>query len=181
MTNIRTRTPTAVDELDRGRASRILIAAVRIAVGLLWIQNVTWKRPPDFGRAEGNGLFEFTNDAILHPVFAPFTWAVQNIVMPNFVAFGYVTLLVEFCLGAFLLAGLLTRFWALVGIAQTVAITLSVLNTPNEWQWSYYLMLAAHLVLLATAAGRTVGLDGLLRSRWAESSSPAARLAMRLS
>lgn len=171
----------ACEPLDSGRWSRVTIAAARIAVALLWIQNVNWKRPPDFGRSANRGLYKFTNDAVLHPVVAPFTWLVEHIILPNFVFFGYVTLLVEFGLGAFLLAGLLTRLWAVVGIAQTAAITMSVLNTPNEWHWSYFLMMLAHFVLLATAAGRVAGLDGVLRPRWRASSSRLASLAMRAS
>ena len=64
---------------------------------------------------------------------------------------------------------------------QTLAITLSVLNTPAEWQWSYYLMFAAQFVILATAAGRVTGVDGLLRPRWSLSSGRPARIAMALS
>ncbi len=158
-----------------------MIAAVRIAVALLWIQNINWKRPPDFGRDTNRGLYKFTNDAVLHPVVSPFTWFVEHIVLPHFTLFGYLTLIVEFSLGAFLLAGLLTRFWAVVGLAQTSAITMSVLNTPNEWQWSYYLMFVAHAVLLATATGRVAGLDGLLRARWRRSSGRLASLALKAS
>ncbi|WP_211881837.1 TQO small subunit DoxD [Pseudarthrobacter albicanus] len=173
---------TAADEgLDAGRAARAVIAGLRIAVALLWIQNVSWKIPPDFGRNDHTGLFQFTSYAVEHPVVPPFSWLVQYVVLPNFTLFGYATLLVEFSLGAFLLAGLLTRFWAALGILQTLAITMSVLNAPNEWHWSYYLMLAVHAVLIATAAGRAAGLDGLLRPRWRTSSNRLATWALRAS
>ena len=179
-----TRTPggrTAAEGLDSGRTARAVIAGLRIAVALIWIQNVSWKIPPDFGRNDRTGLFQFTSYAVEHPVVPPFSWLVQYVVLPNFTLFGYATLLVEFSLGAFLLAGLLTRFWAAIGMIQTLAITMSVLNAPNEWHWSYYLMLAVHAVLIATAAGRTAGLDGLLRPRWRTSSTRLARLALRAS
>jgi len=172
---------TAGEGLDSGGAARAVIAGLRIAVALLWIQNVSWKSPPDFGRNDHTGLFQFTSDAVEHPVLAPFSWLVQYVVLPNFTLFGYATLLVEFSLGVFLFAGLLTRFWAAVGILQTLAITMSVLNTPNEWHWSYYLMLAVHAVLIATAAGRSAGLDGLLRPHWRASSTRLAKLALRAS
>jgi thiosulfate dehydrogenase [quinone] large subunit len=90
-------------------------------------------------------------------------------------------LLVEAALGAFLLIGLATRFWALIGIAQTVVIALSVLNAPHEWYWSYSLMLLVHVALFATAAGRYAGLDGVLRPGWQLSRSWAARLLVRVS
>jgi len=90
-------------------------------------------------------------------------------------------MLVEVSLGAFLVVGLATRFWALVGIGQSLAITLSVVNAPNEFPWTYYLMIVAHIVILTTAAGRTFGLDGLLRPSWRQSPGRVARLMLRAS
>ncbi len=166
------------EALDGGRLTRGLVAGVRVVVALMWIQNLNWKIPPDFGRARHADLWRFVNDAVVHPVVPAYSWVVEHVVQPNFVAFGWVTLLTEFGLGVFLLAGLFTRFWALVGIAQSLAITLSVLNTPGEWHWSYFLMIAAHVLLLAVAAGRAGGLDGLLRPIWRRSSGPLARWAV---
>lgn len=140
-----------------------VMAGVRIAAGLLWLTNAGWKIPPDFGKDSGRGLYRFTTEAIDHPVLGPFSWIVEHLVLPNFTVFGWIVLLTEASLGAFLLLGLGTRFWALVGVAQSVAIGLSVALAPNEWPWSYYLMVAIHAALFATAAGRTWGLDGLVR------------------
>ncbi len=173
--------PQPAEEPDQGRGARVGLAVLRIAIGLLWIQNSGWKTPPDFGQDSGTGLFRFTTYAVDYPVFPPFSWLMENVVLPNFTLFGYLTLLVEASLGAFLLVGLATRFWAVVGIAQSVAITLSVLNAPDEFPWTYYLMIVAHIVILTTAAGRTAGLDGILRPRWRQSSGRAARLLTRLS
>jgi thiosulfate dehydrogenase [quinone] large subunit len=144
----------------------------------MWVQNLNWKIPPDFGRDEGGGLYGWVRGAVDRPVLAPYSWIVEHLVLPHFVVFGYLTLLTEFALGVFLMVGLLTRLWALVGIAQTLAITFSVLNTPHEWHWTYYLMLIAHLVLLATAAGRAHGLDGVFRPNWRHSDARLARLAV---
>jgi TQO small subunit DoxD. len=154
---------------------------LRVTLGLLWLVNAGWKRPPDFGESNGRGLYAFTRDAVEHEVFAPFAWVVREIVLPNFRLFGWLVLLTEAALGAFLLLGLATRFWAVVGLLQSVAITLSVLNTPGEWEWSYYLMMAGHLGVFALAAGRTGGLDGLLRPVWRQSGSRLSRLLLRAS
>ncbi|RZU31140.1 DoxX family protein [Blastococcus saxobsidens] len=170
-----------VEPLDTGRGSRGAVAAVRVVVGMLWVANSGWKTPPDFGQDTGTGLFRFTRYAVEHPVFPPYTWLVDNVVLPNFVLFGYAVLLLEAALGAFLLVGLATRLWAVLGMVQTTAITLSVLNAPDEFPWTYYLMFAAHVVLFATAAGRTAGLDGLLRPLWHRSDGRVARILMRVS
>jgi thiosulfate dehydrogenase (quinone) large subunit len=164
------------------RLNRALLAVVRIGVGLLWLQNVGWKTPPDFGRADPpGGLYLSASYAVSNPVLAPFGWLMERLVLPNFTFFGWMVLLVEAALGAFLLIGLASRFWALIGIAQTVVIALSVLNAPHEWYWSYLLMLLVHMALFATAAGRYGGLDGLLRPEWEVSRSWAARWLVRAS
>jgi thiosulfate dehydrogenase [quinone] large subunit len=174
-------TPDSADEIDHGRGARIGLAFVRITIGLLWIQSAGWKTPPEFGRDSETGLFKFSTYAVDYPVFGPFSWLMENVVLPNFTLFGYLTLFAEASLGAFLLVGLATRFWAVIGIAQTIAITLSVLNGPNEFPWTYYLMFAAHVVILTSAAGRTAGLDGVLRPRWRQSSGRIAALMLRAS
>jgi thiosulfate dehydrogenase (quinone) large subunit len=176
-------TAVVAEPLVDSRYSRFAVAAVRVGVALLWVQNSGWKRPPHFGANNSpvTGLRKFTGYAVDYPVFPPYAWFVEHVVLPNFAFFGWLTLLVEASLGAFLLIGLATRFWAVVGIAQTLAITLSVLNAPDEWHWSYFLMLLAHVALLATAAGRAYGLDGLLRPRWRRSRGRVASVLLRVS
>jgi len=150
----RMRTVLATPRLDRAT-----IALLRIGVAVLWIQNAAWKTPPDFGT-----LRHFTEFAVERPVLPPYAWFVEHLVLPNFAFFGWLTLVVEASIGAFLLVGLATRFWALVGVAQTMAITLSVLHAPNEWHWSYFLMLLAQLAIFGTAAVRAFSVGGLRHS-----------------
>jgi thiosulfate dehydrogenase (quinone) large subunit len=172
----------ATDPLTSSRVNRALPAVLRVGVALLWIQNASWKHPPRFGdEATPAGLYVFTSYAVEHPVLPPYAWFVEHVVLPNFTFFGWLVLCVEASLGAFLLIGLATRLWALVGIGQTLAITLSVLNAPHEWAWSYLLMIHAHLALFAMAAGRFAGIDGLLRPRWQHAPGRLARLLMRAS
>jgi thiosulfate dehydrogenase [quinone] large subunit len=155
---------------------------VRIGVGLLWLQNAGWKTPPDFGRGDPpGGLYLSASYAVSHQVLPPYAWLMEHVVLPNFTFFGWMVLLVEASLGAFLLIGLVTRFWAVVGVAQTIVIMFSVLKAPHEWYWSYLLMLLVHLALFATAAGRYAGLDGLLRANWQNSRFGLARWLVRAS
>ena len=126
--------------------------AARIIAGMLWLSNTDWKRPPDFGRPN-RGLWVFTNHGISNEVFGPFKWFLQEIVVPNFKAFGWITIAMEVTLAALLLAGLWTRFAALLGVGMSIAITLSVLNTPGEYNWAYYLMIATHLAIIGLGAG----------------------------
>ncbi|MGL5824148.1 MAG: hypothetical protein ACRCYU_04825 [Nocardioides sp.] len=138
-----------------------VIAAARVTVAFMWMSGAGWKVPPNFGETSGKGLFKFTSYAVDYPVFGPWAWLVEHVVLPNFQVFGWLTLVAEVSLGAFLLVGLATRFWAWVGIAQSVAIALSVLYAPHEWPWAYYLMILVHVFLIVTHAGRAYGLDGV--------------------
>jgi uncharacterized membrane protein YphA (DoxX/SURF4 family) len=143
------------------RSNHVAIGSVRIVAGLLWLANLEWKRPPDFGRNQKNGLYKYVDGAVAHKVFAPWSWIVEHIVLKQYTLFGWSTLLLESMLAALLLLGLWTRPVALLAALNSVAIGLSVLHYPNEWPWSYYLMVALHVLLFATAAGRYVGLDGV--------------------
>lgn len=158
------------------RVAAAALPIVRIGVALLWVQNVAWKNPPEF-----NPLRHFTRFAVDRPVFGPWAWLVENLVLPNFTVFAWLTLLIEAGLGAFLFVGLATRLWALIGVGQSVVITLSALNAPNEWHWGYYLMILVHIALFASAAGRRFGVDGALRPAWEQASGRLPRLLLRLS
>jgi thiosulfate dehydrogenase [quinone] large subunit len=155
---------------DLGRAADRLTAAtpfvLRVAAGLLWLSNVSWKVPPDFGRTAGGcrGLCGFVNAGIEHPVAPGYPWLLREVVEPNLRLFGWGVLAVELLLAALLLSGTLTRAAALLGIVQSIAIGLSVANAPGEWYWSYALMVALHLAVFAFAAGRTHGVDALIRA-----------------
>ncbi len=153
----------ATDKVPFGHAPAA--AAVRVLVGLLWLYNVAWKRPPDFGESSGKGLYGFTKDAVLHPVFPPYSWVVEHLVLPNFAVFGWAVLAAETALAVLLLTGAFVRVAALLGIAQSLAIGLSVAETPGEWPWSYWLMIGVHVALLFSAAGAVLAVDAL-RSRY---------------
>lgn len=152
----------SIESADRNRVERVTLNVVRVGLGIMWLVNVGWKTPPDFGKTSGSGLFRYTTAAVDHPVFALYSWAVREIVLPNFRLFGWLVLIVEAALGAFLLLGWKTRIWALIGVAQSAVIGLSVLHLPGEWPWSYYLMVLAHLAVFATAAPPAGGLDRAL-------------------
>lgn len=147
--------------LEHGRAGDVGFLVLRLTLGLMWFYNVSWKTAPDFGRDAGSGLYKFTRYAVEHPVFPPYAWLVEHLVLPAFVPFGYLTLAAETTAAVLLLTGRWVRIGALVGLLQSVAIALSVLYAPNEWPWSYFLMIAGHTAVLLGASARRGSLDAL--------------------
>jgi hypothetical protein len=143
------------------RANAVGAASLRILVGLMWLYNVSWKNAPDFGEDAGSGLFRFTSYAVDHPVFPPYSWAVEHVVLPAFTAFGWLVLVLETALAVLLLTGAWVRVAAALGVAQSLAIGLSVAFAPHEWPWSYLLMVGAHGLLLVSSAGRVLAVDAV--------------------
>ncbi len=152
---------TVLDERLRGG----VLGVARIVVGLMWLANLHWKVPPGFGEASGGGLYKYSESVTRNSTFAPFTWLTEQIILPNFALFGWVTVITETALAVVLLVGYRTKLAGLAGAAMTVPIFLSVIyyDRADEWSWAYILMFAAHLFVYASDAGAHLGLDGVLR------------------
>lgn len=158
-----------------GRVSNMALAGLRILAGLIWLYNVVWKTPPDFGENNRSGLYRFTHFAVDHPVFPPFSWLIEHVVLPNFTAFGWLVLVAETLLAVLLLTGTAVRLAALIGVAQSLAIALSVAAAPHEWPWAYAMLIGIHLVLLFTPCAQYAAVDAVRAAVVAGSGAPAAR------
>lgn len=145
----------------QARSGPIALAGLRILAGLIWLYNVVWKVPPAFGERDNSGLFFWTRLAVEHPVFTPYSWVVEHAVLPNFTPFGWGVLLAETSLAVMLLTGTAVRAAALLGIAQSIAIGLSVAEAPHEWPWAYAMMIGIHAVLLFAPAAQHAAVDAL--------------------
>lgn len=128
--------------------------ALRWTAALMWLANLNWKIPPDFGRSgdECRMLCRYVEAGAEHPVAPGSGWVFEHLVSPQLSAFGWITLLSEAALVALLASGRFVRTAAVLGIAQSIGIGLSVANAPDEWYWAYVLMAALHLAILVTAA-----------------------------
>jgi thiosulfate dehydrogenase [quinone] large subunit len=140
--------------------SRSAMAAVRLILGLVWLQRVGQRVPPHF-----RGLMKSAASAADTPS-DPRSWLLSHLLAPNREFIGWVLLVIEVALAVMLLLGVLTRLGGLLGIADSLLAGLFVAGTPGLWPWSYFVLSAAHVAVVAGAAGRTFGLDGLFRLGW---------------
>ncbi|MGH9211386.1 MAG: hypothetical protein ACRD2C_11995 [Acidimicrobiales bacterium] len=142
------------DRVDLWSGRGVPIAVVWLA-GLMWLSSVSWKVPSDFGDTASGcaGLCGFVEDGIEHPVVPGSGWVLDNIVQRQLALFGWITLLAETALAALLLSRRHLRIAAALGVAQSLAIGLTVANAPDEWYWAYLLMVGVHLAILSFAPG----------------------------
>jgi hypothetical protein len=113
--------------------------------------------------------------AVDHPVFPPYSWLVEHLVLPNFTPFGWLVLVVETLLPVLLLTGTAVRLAALIGIGQSLAIGLSVAEAPNEWPWAYAMMISIHLVLLLAPSAQYAAVDAVRAASATGTAAPVAR------
>ena len=135
------------------------LAGLRILLGVLWLANLSWKLPPDFGKKDPEGLLYNFERAKEYAVVAPLRDIADNVLIPHFPAFGWLVFLVELTAGVLLLLGLWTRVGAAIGLLQAIAITLLVVQAPGEWVWTYVMLVAISAVVLVTPAGSRLSLD----------------------
>ncbi len=172
----------------------IAIAIASIGLGYLFFTQLWWKLPPDFGCRNdftAGGLCFFlqhsvdeaaaSNTLLKANVFesrpgseisVPIGWATQlnaafieNVVQPNIRWFGYVLWSTEAFIFLSMCLGFFSRLGALAAIGVSMQLMIGLAHTPNEWEWSYILMVLLAVAMFGLAPGRYFGLDRLLRPR----------------
>ncbi len=184
----------------------IAIAIASIGLGYLFFTELWWKAPPDFGcnqNFESTGLcFWVEREAELagEPPFTRFQANivgsrpgpeialpvglakqvngafVENVVQPNIRYMGWVLWGTEAFAFLSLCLGLFSRLGALAALGVSTHLMLGLGGAPNEWEWSYQLMMLLSIAMFGLAPGRYFGLDRLLRPRLKLLSERGSRL-----
>ena len=142
------------------------LGLARIVYGALWWQQSRWKVPSDdFGRRSGGGLWYWVQQEIQYPTLTAYKGFLQNVMIPHWTLFGWMTLLTETFIAVTLILGLATRLGALVALGMAANITIGILSVPHEWVWTYVMLITLPALFLLTGAGRSFGLDAFLVPR----------------
>jgi uncharacterized membrane protein YphA (DoxX/SURF4 family) len=144
---------------------------MRVLVGAMWYQGMLWKLPlfTDNGLAYwmqqmgGRAAFEFHRDLV------------TNVYLPYFNFLNPIILLTEFAFATCLILGLGVRVIGVLAVLFSLHLWLGIYNDrgaedPDEWPWSYIFLAMTHAMFAIHAAGRSLGLDALLRRRIADHS-----------
>ncbi|MDQ2806821.1 MAG: hypothetical protein M3Z04_07880 [Chloroflexota bacterium] len=160
------------------------IRVASLIIGFLWFTQLQWKLPWDhFGSPglqpnptpsaeqpgpfidKGAGLYhwitvEVQNGNKIVPFYGDL---LKNLALPNWELVGWMTFFLESTIMLLLLLGLLTRLGGFLGLMQGVNLFLGLSQAPNEWYWTYGMLMTLQLIFMFTGAGRVWGLDARLR------------------
>jgi len=140
----------------------LALALARILAGAIWLLNLAWKLPPDFGRHDARGLYHWLVLARRNAVSPPLRAFVRDVVLPNYTVFGYLVFAIEVIAGVLLLLGFATRIGAALGTGQALVIGLMVAEAPGEWRLAYVMLAFLNALPLIAPADTRLSLDAEL-------------------
>jgi hypothetical protein len=161
-----------------------VLAVFRFASFWIWFDGQAWKAPfhkdGPFGCGPGmierlgqsanpqpplTGLCDWINHEIFVNAVPANTAFVQNVVIPNFVLFGWVVWATELAIAVSFFLGAFVRLGALAALGLSVHLLIGLGASPREWIWSYIMLIMLNILFFVAASGRTYGLDAWIAPR----------------
>jgi uncharacterized membrane protein YphA (DoxX/SURF4 family) len=141
---------------------------MRVLVGAMWYQGMLWKLP----LFADNGLTYWMQQMAGRAAFEAHSNLVMQVFLPYFNFFNPIIFLTELTFAICLILGFGVRAVAAVAVLFSLHLWLGIYNDrgaedPDEWPWSYIFLAMTHAMFAIHAAGRSLGLDALLRRRFA--------------
>jgi uncharacterized membrane protein YphA (DoxX/SURF4 family) len=136
---------------------------VRVLIGCMWFEAMLWKLPlPASG-----GLQYWTEQEVTRAAFEFHREFVKNVLVPHLKLFGPLVFLAELSFATSMLLGIAVRAVSVVAILFVLQLWLGIYvpGDPAEWSWSYIFLAMLMFLFCLFGAGRSLGLDALLRRR----------------
>jgi hypothetical protein len=142
-------------------ASHLATCFVRVLVGGMWFQGMLWKLPLPVS----SGLRYWTEQMANRAAFAFHRELATEVYLPYLYLFNPVIFLAEFTFAVSLILGLGVRLVSALAIVFVLHLWLGIYRpgNPAEWPWSYIFLALVMFFFSLHAAGRSLGLDALLR------------------
>jgi uncharacterized membrane protein YphA (DoxX/SURF4 family) len=147
----------SVDAAPRSRRTEIVMAGLRITLGMLFL--TVW------GSNLDKGLYGADQYATLIRSYvdegdAPGVWKdLMGAIADGAAVFSKLQLVTELALGVLLTLGLFTRIAAVVAWAFLTSLWISELGVPNEWTWSLVFPALAAFAVAWLPEARAYSLD----------------------
>jgi uncharacterized membrane protein YphA (DoxX/SURF4 family) len=158
------------------RSHHVWIWLMRVLAAGMWYQGTFWKLPLPVSQA-----FTFWTGALVKfGSFSIHESLVKAIFVPHIDLLQPLVYLIEIFFTVALTLGVFVRLAGLIAVIFTAQLWLGLYNDPTEWPWTYIGIIVAHGMFVTSAAGRSLGLDNLLRRGSALTSRPRLRRAVEL-
>jgi hypothetical protein len=133
----------------------------RLLIGCMWFQGCLWKLPLPV-----SGGFEYwTGELAEYAAFEFHREIVTTVFLPYIKIIDPLVFLTEFSIATSLMLGFAVRLFALIAVAFSLHLWLGLYTNQPEWPWNYMFLALLHVLFVAIAAGRSLGLDAILRRR----------------
>jgi uncharacterized membrane protein YphA (DoxX/SURF4 family) len=133
----------------------------RVLIGCMWFQGCLWKLPLPIS----DGFQYWTGQMAEHAAFGFHRALVTNVYLPYLYVIQPMVFLSELSFATSLILGFGVRLFGLLATAFALHLWLGLYRHPGEWPWTYIFLAVLMALFAAHAAGRSLGLDALLRRR----------------
>jgi uncharacterized membrane protein YphA (DoxX/SURF4 family) len=132
--------------------------AARVVIGTMWFEGCLWKLPIPSG-----GFRYWLEQEAQHAAFDFHKALVTDVLLPAFTFVNVIAFLCEIGMAASFILGFKVRAFALLGMAFALQLYFGLYRHPGEWPWSYIFIIVICWMFYIYAAGRSLGLDALIR------------------
>ena len=150
------------------KPNELSLLVLRIIIGLMWLSEGLIKL------IDRNSLpnDDFHGLLIQIKVMAdtnPFSFVsslINTYLVPNYVLLAWIVILLEIGLAISVIFGVFSRIGSVVGIIYALILYVGTLGWPDEWIWSYFMIVMAMLVIFISSFETRIGLDSYLYNKF---------------
>jgi uncharacterized membrane protein YphA (DoxX/SURF4 family) len=125
----------------------------------MWFQGSLWKLPWPVS----SGFRFWLQSSAKYSAFQFHGDLMNLLFVPNIAIVQPLVYLLEVFFAASLMLGFAVRLSATLAVLFTLNLWIGLYNDPTEWAWTYIGIVMAHGMFVVSEAGRSLGLDHLLR------------------
>ena len=150
-----------VSDPSQRQGRHVWVMLMRMCAGGMWFQGTIWKLPLPVAP----GFVYWLGQEGKYSAIPLHSTIVRDLLVPHIGLLQPVVYLLEILFTMSLTLGLAVRLTGIVAALFTIQLWIGLYNDPTEWPWTYAAIIFAHGMFAASEAGRSLGLDSLLRAR----------------
>ena len=145
---------------EQRTARHFLVFSMRFLSAGMWYLGTLWKMPWPVA----HGFKDWLTNCV---TYSSFQWHadIMQFMLNNIALVQPPVCLLEVFFATSLALGFAVRFTGTLAALFILNLLVGLYNDPTEWVWTYVGIMCAHGIFAADGAGRSLGLDYLLRTR----------------